>query len=433
VPYELPVDSSDESHQPRATGRARIQNRTALVIAGVVSVAALAAILLLTRGLAERPEPIAATTGPLSKPAEPTAAPILQSEPSNPLVAPAPQLQRPFIRQSSSRVEIAPEPIASPRLKRMDILSDDDWQLLRIASCMHYVNNQEITPGSLSKHEAFLKREIVTLGPRRELAQRVAIWHLLAIARQANWAGRDAIMKTFSSAMTLSAIKGLIDDAKGKQYETLRELYDGQVKPLDVWLDQLRFLETMRARSYALSAYTGNVIADSVEALYGSRMNQAKLDANEFGDIAPLYHDEAFKINTRNSNNGVLPKNFRTRIGLYARLSYKGNMPLTNVIIIGRISTTTTSEDLSDAQRDLIKLNKVQGFEDKADKIEKMFKAQNLASSMPKSSLQYIEQVNKGDIIQIGLGNVSGGILQSRSITLYSDQGQLCDYKLPDK
>jgi hypothetical protein len=119
----------------------------------------------------------------------------------------------------------------------------------------------------------------------------------------------------------------------------------------------------------------------------------------------------------------------------YAKMTYSGVRPLTDVVLVGHLTTTGASSNLNSNQNNILAFNEAAGYSDKVADIRKMFEAQNYLYTMPRATCAYVPTLQPGDVIHLPLAadslfgfNHAG--VRGGSISIYSAQGKIHGCKL---
>jgi hypothetical protein len=108
---------------------------------------------------------------------------------------------------------------------------------------------------------------------------------------------------------------------------------------------------------------------------------------------------------------------------------------LTDVVLVHSLKTTGPSTTLTFGQRRMLGINEVaagvMGIDDKNEQAEKMFRVQNYYDRMPKTACVFIPKLQKGDVLDVPLGEAVDDVVTGGSVSLICAQGRFPAYPFP--
>jgi hypothetical protein len=313
--------------------------------------------------------------------------------------------------------------LATKPLHGADELSNDDRELLKMASSIHFQNRQLVTPDRAEKHADLLVRDFFL--PPSDGRSRIATFVLLEdvlIGKMTKQSAERATMHDKMGAIwTTAAIEGAIKGLHDDSIITFKEAHESLAGQMgDAWVDQLQKQEVGKLQARILALHTWSDTAEAVENFARKTLPQNDLSGrNWFAYSADWGPNMAFKFNGRYT---FIP-------GWYVKLTYRGTDPLTDVILANYLKTTGPSTTLTDGQRKALGFNAVagglMGVDDKEEQTEKIFRVQNYYDRMPKAGCVFIPKLQKGDVVELPLGEADDDVVTGASVSLICAQGQL--------
>lgn len=316
-------------------------------------------------------------------------------------------------------------------------LLPEEQTLLKLASNKYYYNREGVVPGSPYEHPLLMRGYINIPIPNAH--SEVAIWvdfkqknndifyeatdKLSPEAAKLTGKWDDTVDKTMEEAFK-EALKEIL---LGKDPLSFDEFRRGPGKSWEEWGNVLRKQEIARAKSLVAMSIGANKIARFADDYFGPRVAKAPFSTPMPVTIYPHWGDEV----------GVMYNGKRVYVtGWYAKITYQGKEPLTNVMLVSHVATNGPSTTLTEGQNLVLATNRLTyGLLDsdgdgQIEQIEKMFKVQNYYATMPKSMFVFFPVLKPGDVVHMPMGDSELNVQPKGRLSIYSDQGYLKDRPL---
>lgn len=318
-------------------------------------------------------------------------------------------------------------------------LTDDDITLLKLASVTYYHNHDFVTmdpetyatvkakTSALVVREAFPRRAT----GRSNLAYFVCAKWVLAEDTQSNQKEWKQLMRgvepTWRKTVFDSLILGLKLGLTDGDYPTLAEVRDGPGRHLDSMGDRVRRNMMKQTLNRILFWCLMDKYAETVERYYRPNLGRQDLSSRNVLNIEPEYGDEV---------GVVFPKSgrpaYHEQSTFVIKITYLGEEPITNCLLIGGTQTTGASDTLTAGAREILRFNEATGAGDDVNRsIEERLKANNVLHTMPKQCVCYVPRLEKGDIIRLPLAPFLKTVVTGATVAAYCDQGYLPKSTVP--
>jgi hypothetical protein len=319
-------------------------------------------------------------------------------------------------------------------------LGDDDLTLLKLASVMYYHNNDfvamdtETSASVMLKTTELLRREAMPPRPtgRSKLASLVlGKWILTeeGLATQDEW--NQLISRVpfeWKAAQFNALVDGLDGVLTGKDFPTLAEIRDGPARGLDSLAATGRRNLTRRSLNQILGYQTLRKAVEVINESYGPKLGHKDLTSRSVLMTEPQYVDEV----------GIFYPAGRGPVYVdppLIKVSYLGEEPITNVLLIGEVQTTGASATLTDEEfrgiSTSLGLNSAFGYGKVNASIVEIVKAEKYLLTMPKTTFCYVPRIVKGDTVRLPLGKVTWEVVTGGHFRAYCDQGYFSRTNVP--
>lgn len=233
--------------------------------------------------------------------------------------------------------------------------------------------------------------------------------------------GKAATMRGMGREMSLMYLKAALGGVLGEDPITYRQFLDGPGAWIDQSIRDLRRLEIAAIYWNIINHGIGMQMDWNIEAICRLYLNPAPFGHPGLFEITPIWklYGNSILENGKPMSDGVV-------FARGAQVIYRGDTPLTNVVILVRLGSRGVSGGLTAGQLELLGLNAVTGAADHVPDIATYMALENLLSSLPVCGYSYLPRVEPGDLLMAVLpDNIDGASYYNTTVTIYSDQGSM--------